>query len=372
MSNTTITTSKPVASPTNEELPYAPRSPSPEEGELVEHPGSTVTTVISHNLYITETLTVTDINGNPVLDEDPATPAPIPIRLRASAAAFAPNPPLDIPRSISPRTATALISHPAITLDEAKAIVTAIANTCNGKIDTVRHLSAESIERSAAFEEVVQAAVNAREKAQTKLAELQRRVDDLQGPECPDRFIENRGRLPHFRIPLANGYPDMQARFICQCPGNPSCAEGTMGGLGDPVYLMEITTQGRYNPEEEPIPISEWFNNLLAAGAKNFGHVLKAARALDDWGLLADLARTRALTNQIASQDAALRSLDSTREATIDKLTATTACLALAKVDQRLTTLRALIDVDGSIRLPSAAHIGPGNFRVSRGRGRPL
>jgi hypothetical protein len=145
-----------------------------------------------------------------------------------------------------------------------------------------------------------------------------------------------------------------------------------MGGLGDAIYLMEITAQGRYNPEEDPVPISEWFNHLLAAGAKNFGHVLKAARALDDWGLLADLARARALTDQIANHDAALRNLDSAREAAIDKLTATTARLALAKVDQRLATLRALIDVDGSIRIPSSSHIGPGNFRASRGRGRPL
>jgi hypothetical protein len=372
MANTTTTTSKPTIAATNEELPYTPRSPTPEEGELVEHSDAAITTIISHDPYITETLTITDINSNPVLDEDPATSAPIPIRLRASAITFAPTPPLDIPRSISPRTATALISHPAITLDKAKAIVTAIANTCNGKIDAICHLSAEGIECSAAFEEVVQAAVDARKKAQAKLAELQRRVDDLEGPECPDGFIENRGRLPHFRIPIANGYPNMQARFIRQCPGNPSCAEGTMGGLGDAIYLMEITAQGRYNPEEDPVPISEWFNHLLAAGAKNFGHVLKAARALDDWGLLADLARARALTDQIASHDAALRNLDNAREAAIDKLAATTARLALAKVNQRLATLRALIDVDGGICIPSSSHIGPGNFRASCGRGRPL
>jgi hypothetical protein len=104
MSNTSVTTSKPNTTATNEELPYAPRSPTPEEGELVEHPDATVTTVISHDPYITETLVVTDINGEPVLDAGVVSPSPIPIRLRASAAAFAPTLPLDIPRSISPRT----------------------------------------------------------------------------------------------------------------------------------------------------------------------------------------------------------------------------------------------------------------------------
>jgi hypothetical protein len=369
MSNNAVTTSKPTVGPTNEEPPYAPRSPTPEEGELVEHPDATVTTVISHDPYVTETLFVADINGNPVSLQDPVTPAPIPIRLRASATAFEPPPPLDIPRSISPRTATSLISHPAITLDEAKAIVTAIANTCNGKIDAIHHLSASGIERSAAFEEVVQAAVDAREKAQTKLAKLQRRIDDLQGPECPDGFIENRGRLPHFRIPIANGYPDMQACFIRQCPGNPSCAEGTMGGLGDLTYIMEVTAQGRYNPEEEPIPLSEWFTNLLLPGARNFPHVIKEARKIDDWGLTADLARHRAYTDQIAAHDAALHSLESARLAAVDKLAATTARLALAKADQRLATLRAYVDADGAVRPPASSRLGPGHFR---GRGRPL
>jgi hypothetical protein len=369
MSNTSIATSKSVTTAANEEFAYAPRSPTPEEGELVEHPGTTVSTVISHDPLITETLVVVDIDGEPIPNEDLATPAPIPIRLRASAAAFAPTPPLDIPRSISPRTATALISHPAITLDEAKAIVTAIANTCNGKIDAIRHLSAEGIERSSAFEEVVQAAVDAREKAQAKLAELQRRVDELQGPECPDGFIENRGRLPHFRIPVANGYPDMQARFIRQCPGNPSCAEGTMGGLGDLTYIMEVTAQGRYNPEEEPIPLSEWFTNLLVPGGRNFAHVIKEARKIDDWGLTADLARHRAYADQIAAHDAALHSLESARLAAVDKLAATTARLALAKADQRLATLRAFTDADGGTRSPASSRLGPGHFR---GRGRPL
>jgi hypothetical protein len=354
---------------TNNELPYAPRSPSPEEGEIIDSKEYAYEAVISHDPLITEVITITDVTSAPFPNEVPTTPAPIPIRLRASAPSFQPTPPLDIPRSISPRTATALISHPAITLDEAKAIVNAIATNCVGKIDTVNRLSTEGIERSAAFETVVQAAVDTREKAEAKLAKLQRRVNDLEGPECPDGFIENRGRLPHFRIPLANGFPDMQAKFIRQCPGNPSCAEGTMGGLGDLTYVMEVTAQGRYNPEEEPIPLSEWFTNLLLPGARNFPHVIKAAREIDDWGLTADLARHHAYTDQIAAHDVALHSLESARLAAVDKLAATTARLALAKADQRLATLRAFVDADGAVRPPASLRLGPGHFR---GRGRPL
>jgi hypothetical protein len=132
---------------------------------------------------------------------------------------------------------------------------------------------------------------------------------------------------------------------------------------------MEVTAQGRYNPEEEPVPLSEWFTNLLLPGARNFPHIVKAARELDDWGLTADLARHRAYTDQIAAHDGALHSLESACLAAVDKLAATTARLALAKADQRLATLRAIIDADGGIRPHASTHLGPGHFR---GRGRPL
>jgi hypothetical protein len=168
-----------VSKQSEDDRQYAPRSPTPEEGEIIDSKDYTYEVVIAHDPRIVETITITD-PAIPV--EAPATPAPIPIRLRPSAPSFQPTPPLDIPRSISPRTATSLISHPAITLDEAKAIVNAIATNCVGKIDTVNRLSTEGIERSAAFETVVQTAVDAREKAEAKLAQL-----------SPSRDFDSRG-----------------------------------------------------------------------------------------------------------------------------------------------------------------------------------
>jgi hypothetical protein len=264
-----VANNKPTSpSQTNEPLPYAPRSPSPEEGELVEHPGYTHSTIISHNPFITEDITVTNINGNPLPDAFPLTPAPIPIRLRASATAFLPSPPLNIPRSISPHTATSLISHPAITLNKAKAIVSAIADNCLGKAAILHRLGKEGVDCAAAFEEVVQAAVDAREKAEERLKDLQHRINQLQGPECLDRFVENRGCIPHFHIPVADGQHEMQAQFVRQCVANPSCVKETMGGVDDPIYVMELVAQARYNPDVKPTPLSDWFTALLAPGGK--------------------------------------------------------------------------------------------------------
>jgi hypothetical protein len=370
MSNQATSQKPTTPNPTNEPLPYAPRSPSPEEGELVEHPGYTHSTVISHDPFITEDITVADINGNPLPDAFPPTPAPIPIRLRASATAFLPSPPLDIPRSISPRTATSLISHPAITLDEAKAIVSAIANNCLGKAATLHRLGKEGIDRAAAFKEVIQAAIVAREKAEERLKNLQHCIDQLQGPECLNGFIENCGRIPHFRIPIADGQREMQARFVRQCVADPSCVEGTMRGADDPIYIMELVVQARYNLDVEPTPLSDWFTNLLAPGTKVWANVLRATCDTDDWGLAADLARFRATSEQLATFDTTIRGLENSREATVDRLTAVSAHLACAQADQRLASLRALIDASGVIcpYAPSWATHG----RASNGRGRPF
>jgi hypothetical protein len=285
------------------------------------------------------------------------------------ATAFRPPSPLNIPRCISPRTATSLISHPAITLDEAKAIVSAIADNCLGKAVTLHQLGKEGIDRAAAFEEVVQATVDTREKAEERLKDLQHQIDKLQGPECPDGFIENRGHIPHFRIPTGAGQADMQARFVRQSPGDPTCVEGTMGGLGNPIYIIELHVQGWYNPDREPVPLSDWFTGLLAPKGKMFAHVLRAAHETDDWGLVADLAHYHAYSDRLADYDNTLRGIENAREAAYDKLVATEARLACAQADQRLANLRALTDAQGAVRPAASTHIGSGHRRASNGRG---
>jgi hypothetical protein len=372
MSNQATSNKPTTPNPTNEELPYAPRLPTPEEGELVEHSGLSYTTVISHDPYITKSLTIADINGNPLSEAVPSTPAPIPIRLRASATAFLPSSPLDIPQSISPCTATSLISHPAITLDEAKAIVTTIANNCLGKAATLHRLGKEGINRAAAFEEVVQAAVNTREKAEERLKDLQHRIDDLQGPECPNGFIKNRGCIPHFRIPVTNGQHDMQARFVRQCMADPLCVEGTMGGADDPIYIMELVAQAWYNPDCEPTPLSDWFTMLLAPGGKVWASVFKATRDTDDWGLLADLARFCATSEQLTTFNTTIRGLKNSQEAACDRLTAVTTRLACAQADQHLASLHALTDAEGAIRPYASSRVTPTRGHTSNSRGRPF
>jgi polyhydroxyalkanoate synthesis regulator phasin len=365
-----------ASSPTaveEQELQYVPRSPtpedSPEEGELVEHPGVTYTTVISHDPHITEAITVATID-DPL--PEAVHVAPLPVRLHTRAQTGLPSPPIDIPRTISPQSAANIIQHPDVTLDQAKRVVAAIAHNCIGKADTLQRMAQSSIDQAAAFEEAIEAATIAQRRAEQRLEDLQRRVEELQGPECPEGFIENCGRVPHFHIPLAPGQPEVQARYVRRCPGDPASVEGTMGAPGDPIYVIGLTAQSRYNVDGEPEPLAEWFTSLAEAGSRCWPQVLRAAIDTDDWGLAADLARYHAFEERLHDLDHTIRGLENTRQGVLDKHRAAAARLACARADQRLGTLRALVDEEGVYRPPTDHRVGPTRTRGRNGRGRPF
>jgi hypothetical protein len=65
----------------------------------------------------------------------------------------------------------------------------------------------------------------------------------------------------------------------------------------------------------------------------------RAARDTDDWGLVADLARFRATSEQLTTFDTTIRGLKNSREAAVDQLAAISARLACAQADQCLASL---------------------------------
>jgi hypothetical protein len=164
----------------------------------------------------------------------------------------------------------------------------------------------------------------------------------------------------------------MQARFIHQCVANPMCVEGTMGRADDPIYIMDLVAQGRYNPNREPTPLSDWFTALLAPGGKGCVHVFKAARDTDNWGLLADLVHFRATSDQLTTFNTTIRGLENSQEAACGRLAAITARLVCAQADQRLANLRALTNADRAIRPYALSRVTPTRGRNSNGCGRPF
>ena len=75
--------------------------------------------------------------------------------------------------------------------------------------------------------------------------------------------------------------------------------EGTMGGPGDYTYLHTVYAQSRSQPEDWVEPLPNWLLTLASGNCAQWPALLREARALDDWGLVADLARHRATSTRI-------------------------------------------------------------------------
>jgi len=131
-------------------------------------------------------------------------------------------------------------------------------------------------------------------EAEERLAEVReehRRETMLNFPEPPEGFTENQGRLPQFRIQLSAEYGDIQAPYVRLCPTEHTMAEGTRGGAGDPVYLMELFATPRLGAEDHTLPLPRWFTEILGAGSRHFNTARQRVLELDNWGLTADVAR---------------------------------------------------------------------------------
>jgi hypothetical protein len=292
--------------------PYVPRSPTLEPGQIESIPiDDTLTaTVISHDpqiIHLTEIPRLVPLS--PSQSPIPVPPSSVTARtlrdeeiynaLRVPSQTDTPARRIAIPSTLSPRSALSIISHPDLDPVHCREVVQAVAQAYSDQEDRLKDLAHENIVRNAAYEKKLHDALEARDDAQDRYTELYLHRAPTPTPECPEGFIENRGRIPHFRIPLAPGQDEVQARYIRLCPGEPTLVEGTMGQTDDTVYLEELYAQSRLTPEDVAKPLPVWFSRVCDSGSNLWPQVLSAARGLDDWGLVADLARYRATDAQL-------------------------------------------------------------------------
>jgi hypothetical protein len=114
---------------------------------------------------------------------------------------------------------------------------------------------------------------------------------------CPQGFLPNGGRLPHFYVPY-NGHR-APARYIRASPGDPSSAEGTMGEPGSEVYAFKLYATEYPPPSEEderppPEPLPEWFRDLCHATFPHYHALLDGSQGSVAAALEPELAESRA------------------------------------------------------------------------------
>ena len=188
---------------------------------------------------------------------------------------------------------------------------------------------------------------------------------------CPQGFLPNGGRLPHFYVPY-NGHR-APARYIRASPGDPSSAEGTMGEPGSKVYAFELYATEYPPPSEEderppPEPLPEWFRDLCHATFPHYRALLDGSRGLEDWGLTADIARYRATSERIQDLYTAQEGIEASITRLRESLDLVAFRLGSARAGERLGRYRNLVDV-----VPSSQHNNTrrrGRF-CDQGRGRP-
>jgi hypothetical protein len=250
-----------------------------------------------------------------------------------------PPPPDQVHAPLSPRSALVVLQAFGTGGD--------VENLCR-----VAQITASSLTtRTAAYEAHIAAlqAENNRLRTRTAPTPVQHRTS-----VCPQGFLPNGGRLPHFYVPY-NGHR-APARYIWASPGDPSFAEGTMGEPGSEVYAFELYAT-EYPPpskeDERPPPelLPEWFRDLCHATFPHYRALLDGSRGLEDWGLTADIARYRATSERIRDLYTTQEGIEASITGLRESLDLVAFRLGSTRAGERLGHYCNLVDV-----VPSSQH----------------
>jgi hypothetical protein len=152
-----------------------------------------------------------------------------------------------------------------------------------------------------------------------------------------------------------------------------------MGGTAVEIYSTSIFAQpyDRYGPTEgnknadvpaEAMP--EWFRDLLHGSPAAFATLLHGSRALNDWGVTADISRYRSYGERVSDLYRARESIDASIGGLRDNMDLASFRLGMAQAANRLPRFQNLANVhSGSDRDPFEGSVrGP---KRARGRAPP-
>jgi hypothetical protein len=183
--------------------------------------------------------------------------------------------------------------------------------------------------------------------------------------QTPEGFRENLGLLPHFTIPTRAGR-DMQARYVRLVETLPPKAAGTMGGPDDPIYHLDLHAQSHLEPHQPATPLAGWFLEAIKARASLFTTVMEEARRLDDWGLVAEIARYNETDARIVQGENQMRALNAQVEGLYDARQQTRYRLERARAADRLRIIEGQAKFDDGFPMPSPSRRA--DPKSSRGR----
>jgi hypothetical protein len=116
----------------------------------------------------------------------------------------------------------------------------------------------------------------------------------------PEGYIENDGHYPSLVIPVGNG-SFRPAKWIKQLDSGKVAMFTAEDGPSSSPYIAEVYATPGYAIATPSEPMPSWFHQLLIGNSAKYNTLRDAIANLDDWGILADVARYRQLEDDIAS-----------------------------------------------------------------------
>jgi len=144
----------------------------------------------------------------------------------------------------------------------------------------------------------------AMDRLQDHISTLEDKLD--QADECPEGYVGNCGRAPEFRIPCEGGF-SLQARYIKAL--SHGLIAGTMGGLNDETYVHDLFAQTRISGANPAPVLDRWFIALMAVESRHYDDLVGEAKAMDDWGVTADIERYHAHDTRLCALSQHIRRL---------------------------------------------------------------
>ena len=190
---------------------------------------------------------------------------------------------------------------------------------------------------------------------------------EIQHPECPQGYEANVGRAPSFYIPGPNK-TTVLAKWVKQLDDGRVAGFGQHQAEGEAPHVIELFLTPSYNIEDPPEPLPGWFRALLMGPSAPFNVLREEVARLDNWSVLAEVVRHRALGDQLCEKHHQIRILDAQIEGLVERRRLCEARLEAGKVSTQVKYLEHLAP-----RAPQLGkRQGSKEEAFQAGRGRPV
>ena len=129
---------------------------------------------------------------------------------------------------------------------------------------------------------------------------LERHVEhyEILHPDCPKGYEANKGRAPSFYIPGPNK-TTVLAKWVRQLDNGRVAGFGQHQAAEEALHITSLYLTPSYDIKDPPELLPGWFRALLMGPSLQYHVFQKEIAWLDDWSILAEVKRYRALNDEL-------------------------------------------------------------------------